>query len=227
VNRQREHRRTRATRASNTANACKIYRHLVLPTLDTVVVLFKQLQSTDERSRGNRRDLVHTRLLDEALHLQQHLRVGDLAHDTQGIGAEIVIASRHVFVQAGGDDENYICRWPELLNKQIHHASQALVGTLEQLRAAEKDVLALVCCQHVASRNEPKQAADELHASARVDLGVVERPHLLQHRGFVENFDGGAGAGIVVVFFLADHCAVGEYFGGSGEGKKMQPLLCR
>jgi hypothetical protein len=81
-------------------------------------------------------------LLDETLNLQQHLRVSDLTHNAQCIGAKVVVAPRHVLVQAGCDDENYIGGGLELLDQQVKHASQTLVRALEQLGAAEEDVLA-------------------------------------------------------------------------------------
>jgi hypothetical protein len=58
-------------------------------------------------------------LLDEALNLQEHLGVSDLAHYAKGVRAKRVIAACHIFVQTRSHNKNNIGGWLELFDEQI------------------------------------------------------------------------------------------------------------
>jgi hypothetical protein len=117
--------------------------HLAVPPLDDLRVGGRQLDGARQHRGRHHRRLVHHRLLQVALDLEQHLGVDDLAQHADGVGAVEVVGGVHVLHERGGDDDDLVRGGDELLDAQVDHAPQVDVLVLEELGHGEEHLRGL------------------------------------------------------------------------------------
>mmetsp|Transcript_33255 Transcript_33255/g.80445 ORF Transcript_33255/g.80445 Transcript_33255/m.80445 type:complete len:216 (-) Transcript_33255:144-791(-) len=151
----------------------------------------EQMSRADQSRTADLTGTVHDRLLDVTLDRAQHGRIDDPRQYAQGIGPVQIDVARHILGQGGRDDDDVVrvARLGHVLDKEIHHPTEAGIVAHEQFGHAEKHLGRLGAVEILAGVGEVQELRDDGAAFSGVFAdggGIVEAASLLEDRRLFE-----------------------------------------